>query len=369
MNFSKINEPSNKKTILVAPLDWGLGHAARCIPLIRALLLENVEVLIAASGATKFLLQQEFPSLRYIPLEGYNIYYGRSAMGLFTKMMLQVPKILFRIYQEHQWLKKAIAEYSINAIISDNRFGLYHPSLPCVYITHQLTIKTGHHFSEKILQRFHYWFIKKYSECWIPDNSGAINAGGQLSHPAAMPPNAFYIGCISRLEKKKHVQKIYDLLIILSGPEPQRTIFEEMLMEQLKKYSGSVMFIRGLPGSEKIDSKFQSPKNVLYKNHCTAPEINMAMAQSTMLVCRSGYTTVMDLIKLGQKAILIPTPGQTEQEYLAAYLHQQKIFYSMPQQNFSLKLALEQTNNFSFFIPQINMELHKEKVKQFVQSL
>lgn len=356
--------------ILIAPLDWGLGHATRSIPLIMSLLAEGCEVLIAADGHIQSLLQHEFPQATFLPLKGYSIQYTKQKRWLPLKILLQVPGILLSIYKEHQWLKKVVKSYSIDAVISDNRFGLYHPRIPSVYITHQLLIKTGNKLSESIARKFHYWFIKKYTQCWVPDFEGTDNIAGQLSHPAGIPTNILYIGCLSRFERNKAVETKYDLLILLSGPEPQRTIFEKLLLLQLQQFAGDVLLVRGQPrANETLLTQKSTTGKINIKNHLTAQELNLAIEQAKMVISRSGYTTVMDLIKLQKKAILVPTPGQTEQEYLAQHLMQQKLFYSVQQNNFLLKEALENAADFTFFFAEYDMEQYKKVIHQFVQYI
>jgi len=183
MDEEKINIPAGKSRILIAPLDWGLGHATRCIPIINELLANNCEVLVAAENGTKSLLQKEFPQLVFLPLAGYRIKYSYQRSLFPLKILLQSPGLIYSICKEHHWLKKTVKTYNIDAVISDNRFGLFHSSIPSVYITHQLLIKTGNNFGEKIAQKIHYWFIKKYSICWVPDFEGDNNIAGELSHP------------------------------------------------------------------------------------------------------------------------------------------------------------------------------------------
>jgi predicted glycosyltransferase len=357
---------------LVIPLDWGLGHATRCIPLIKELLANNCEVIIAAETATESLLQHEFQQLTFISLRGYRIHYSKTKRWLPLKMISQVPAILGSIYREHKWVKEIVKKYAITAIIADNRFGLFHSGIPSVYITHQLLIKTGNQFTEKILQKLHYWLIKKYTGCWIPDFEGINNIAGELSHPFSIPQNVQYIGGISRFEKKPDVPKRFDILLLLSGPEPQRTIFEELVLAQLKNFNGKSLLVRGLPGIAAEDARIHlniSNSNLIIHNHLSAQELNDAIQESTMVICRSGYTTIMDLIKLNQKAILVPTPGQTEQEYLADHLMQQHLFYASSQQTFNLTESLKAAADFSFKTPSVDMEQYRKKVGQFVQSL
>jgi uncharacterized protein (TIGR00661 family) len=363
IKFKKINNISTFPKVLIAPLEWGLGHATRCIPIINELLHQHCEIFIAAEGATYSLLKNEFPILTFLPLIGYRMKYSRNKNFLPIKIFAQVPKMIFTIYKEHQWLKKIIKEYKIDAVISDNRFGLYNPNIYSVYITHQLLIKTNSFFTEKIAQQIHYSFIKKYDECWVPDFE-TNGLAGELSHPKKLPVIIKYLGALSRFEEKEKLKK-YDLLISISGPEPQRTIFEEKLLNDLKFYTGKVLFVRGLP--EKHESIKSENVSVEIKNHLDASELNEAILQSDMAVSRCGYTTIMDLVKLKKKAILIPTPGQTEQEYLATYLMEKKMFYTISQKDFLLQDVLNRSASFPFNIPEYNMEQYKIVIENFVK--
>jgi uncharacterized protein (TIGR00661 family) len=365
-NLNKINKASLKPRVLIAPLEWGLGHATRCIPIINQLLLQKCEVFIAAESATYYLLKDEFPTINFLLLKGYRIKLSKLKGLLFWKIAGQAPKIIFTIYRENKWLKKSIGQYKIDAVISDNRFGFYNKALPCIYITHQLLIKTGNIFIDKIAQRIHYFFINKYQQCWVPDFE-KDNLAGKLSHPLVVPKNVKYIGPFSRLNKVEEIKKTYDLLILLSGPEPQRTIFEKRLLDNLKSYNGKVLFVRGLPGNDElIQSKNLSVEIV---NHLPGEELGKALQQAEIVISRSGYTTIMDLVKLNKKAILIPTPGQTEQEYLAQYLMKRKIFFSVEQKKFDLNKVLKKFQSFNSTLPVFNMEQYKTIVHEFAQSL
>jgi predicted glycosyltransferase len=287
-------------------------------------------------------------------------------------MAAQLPRILLRSIQEHRWLKKAVIQFSIDAVIADNRFGLFHSTIPSVYITHQLLIKTGNRFSEKILQKIHCWIIKKYTHCWVPDFEGKENIAGELSHPSKVPKNVQYIGCLSRLSFNLPPIKKYDLLLLLSGPEPQRTIFEKLLLTQLKNYDGKVILVRGIPEDcedKKNEEQLSKTSSLLtIENHLVAAQLNEVILQSELVICRSGYTTIMDLIKVRKKAILVPTPGQTEQEYLADHLMKKQYFYSTTQYDFDLTNSLKLAADFKFEIPNFGMEQYKKIVNQFVQS-
>jgi len=242
---------------------------------------------------------------------------------------------------------------------------LHDPSVPGVYITHQLTIKTGNRFTQWLAQKIHYHFINKYNECWVPDTEGEVNLAGILSHPTHLPKIPVrYIGPLSRFEKIT-VEKKYELAVVISGPEPQRTIFEELLLKQLAIYQGKVLFVRGLPGNSTIKTN----ANIEMRDHLDAAQLNKAIQESGVIISRSGYTTVMDLVKLQKPAILIPTPGQTEQEYLAEYLMKEKMFYCIAQKDLSLKQDLQNVANFSVRSPISSMNKYVDSVKDFVNSI
>ncbi len=360
-----------KKRILIAPLDWGLGHATRCIPIIYELTLLNFDVIIAANGKIKDLLQNDFPKHTFISLKGYNIRYSRHKYWLPLKIFTQLPKLAYSIYYEHRWLRKVVKQYNIDAVISDNRLGLFHYFIPCIYITHQLKIKTGNFFSEWLAQKIHYYFINKYTTCWVPDDESASDClAGKLSHPKQLPKTTVkYIGPLSRFEKFA-VEKKYDILLLISGPEPQRSIFEKLMLQQLKDFIGSLAVVRGLPTSVPTNEFIVAADNkTITANHLTSSALNKIILQSDVVICRSGYTTIMDVAKLGQKAIVVATPGQTEQVYLAKYLMDKKMLLSIAQDDFSLQDALKKSNHFSYMPIAINQNQYKKIISEFAEQL
>jgi uncharacterized protein (TIGR00661 family) len=370
MKFEKINISAGTKRALVAPLDWGLGHATRCIPIIYALIDQGFEVIVATDGPIKNLLKNEFPDVVFTQLKGYNIRYSQRGSGLALKLFIQLPKLLRCIYAEKKWLEKMIRENNIDLVVSDNRLGLFSKTTACVYITHQLKIKTGNRFTEWLAQKIHYFFINKYNSCWVPDHESGNDLAGELSHPKKLPAIPVkYLGPLSRFEKIV-VEKKYDLLILLSGPEPQRTIFENIMIKELNSFRGSALMVRGLPGS--IENGYGSLKlgnNITVADHLSSLELNKAILQVRLVISRSGYTTIMDLVKLRQKAILVPTPGQTEQEYLASYLANRKIFFIVSQTGFSLNTALRQVENFSFASNTVARENYKKIIGAFTSTI
>ncbi len=340
--------PLAGKKLLVAPLDWGLGHATRCVPVIRDLLNSHCEVWLAGEGAQEKLLREEFPSLPFLPLKGYRIKYGKS--GLTGKILLQVPSILRSIKEENKWLKEQVTKYGFEAVISDNRYGLYHEDIFSVFITHQLYIKSSlGKWSERILQKWNYKFINRFNECWVPDEQGENNLAGELSHPAKLPKVPVkYIGALSRFSSFSPLADggIKDhLLIIFSGPEPQRTILENKVVDQIVNYPATATIVRGLPGERNI---IPSTNTIHFYNHLSSEELNREAMKAEFIISRSGYSTIMDIAALQKKSILIPTPGQTEQEYLADHLMKKQFAFCADQNNFSLLENIQAAKRFEY---------------------
>ncbi len=173
---------------MIAPLDWGLGHATRCVPLIQKFLSVGFKVIIAAEGDQKILLQSMFPHIELVEIKGYRIKYGSTKLKTILKIFFQIPKILIAINSEKKWLARFVAEKHLDAIVSDNRFGLHHKSLISVFITHQLGIKTSlGKFADKIAQLINYQFINRFDYCWVPDSASDVHLAGALSHPPVKP--------------------------------------------------------------------------------------------------------------------------------------------------------------------------------------
>ncbi|MDN3491351.1 glycosyltransferase [Winogradskyella bathintestinalis] len=244
--------------------------------------------------------------------------------------------------KEQKAIAKIVASHAISGIISDNRFGARHSNIPSVFITHQLQVLSGN--TTWLSTRIHQKIISKFNECWVPDYPSEKNISGILGHVESIKTPLKYLGPLSRFEKQ-NLQIKYPLLVILSGPEPQRTFLEEKLFEALKSYSGNICFIKGVIASQQ--SITQHNHMTIY-NYMTSAELESAINESDMVLSRSGYTTIMDLVKLEKKAFFIPTPGQFEQEYLAEKLKAEGIAPSCKQHEFSIEL-LAQCNNYSGF--------------------
>lgn len=320
---------NNTRVALVAPLDWGLGHTTRCIPVIRLLQQNGYKVIIAAEGRQTQILQQEFPALDFLKLQGYRIRYTQYKRLLPLKILWQVPKIMWRIAGEHRWLQKTIETYRIDLVISDNRFGLWSRRANCIFMTHQLSIQTPFSWLTTVARRLNYQFINRYQACWVPDLASASeNLAGALSHPPVLPgiPTR-YIGPLTRLQPVA-AMPTYKWLFILSGPEPQRSLLEDKLLQVAAQLQEPVFLLRARPGDHSLPDV---PPNCTVANHADTATLAQLFAASEYIVSRSGYTTVMELLALQKKALLIPTPGQTEQEYLAVHLQEQQWCYSCGQ--------------------------------------
>jgi uncharacterized protein (TIGR00661 family) len=366
MIVENINKIAPRPRVLVAALDWGLGHATRCIPIINVLIEHNVEVILAADGPVAKLLQNEYPSIVILRLKGYEVSYSRSGFFFPVKLLLQVPQIISTIRYEKKWLRETVINEHVDAVISDNRFGLSLKKIPCVYVTHQLSIQTGNSLLDKIVQKINYRFINRFNECWVPDINTRINLAGNLSHPVKLPLIPIkYLGVLSRC-KPVITTKKYDLLILISGPEPQRSILENILLQQLKNVGGKIAMVRGLPGSDAIMPPMD---HVTFYNHLPAVSLNELIQQSETIVARCGYSTVMDLVMLKRRAILIPTPGQTEQQYLANHLLKEKLFFTCSQDGFLLQEALDTSRNFDFLFLNETGDNSKPVIEEWIKKL
>lgn len=269
---------------------------------------------------------------------------------MFSAMLRSLPSILYGIYREHKLLKKLIAIHNIHGVISDNRFGLWNRNIPCVYMSHQVRIRAGKFlgFTEPLLFSIHKWFIHKFDFFWIPDIIDQPNLSGQLSHPAVeLKPQ--YIGPLSRFEALKSTSQGFthsgkpEILAIISGPEPQRTIFEKMIIEQSSNSSYEIVLLRGIPGQKPVVEK---KGNITIYNHLDSETMAGLIKSSSIILSRPGYSTIMDLAVLGARAFFIPTPGQTEQEYLARYFKTAKLCNYTSQNRFRLDEVIAASDGY-----------------------
>jgi len=330
-----LSSPKNlyNKKILVAPLDWGLGHATRCVPLIKQLQQQQNSLVIACTSQQQQFLEQEISGGEFVSLFGYNMHYAKG-LPLWFKISMQLPKLFAVVRKENKWLETYLEKNKIDVVISDNRFGFYNKNVESIFITHQLNIQAP--FFQNTINHINSSFIKKYNACWVPDyTEEEKRLSGILLNKKDLK-NVVFIGPLSRFGKKEVQQKKYDVLILLSGPEPQRTLLEEKLISAFANTSYKVALVRGCFGekAQKLASNFYTI------NVASSKQLQELFNESGKIICRSGYSTLMDLDALGLKALLIPTPGQSEQEYLAKYWQEKFACTGLEQKNIS-KESLE----------------------------
>ncbi len=360
----------NPKQILIAPLDWGLGHTARCVPLIRHIRALGHHPIVAGNASQQAFIQQTFGAIDFIHLDGYNITYSKWNRFAQAGLLSQLPRLHKTIRNEHQWLQELSQRIHIDGIISDNRYGLYHASIPSVIMTHQLMVLSGMgSMMDRAIQKVHYKYLEQFGNTWVVDIPGSVNLAGKLSHPHILPTASKYIGLLSRFEEKELQDTTEEtLLILLSGPEPQRSILSRILWQQATRYNGKVVFVEG---SDTAVPKVIIPPHITYHKRLTDKQLAPILQAANMVVCRSGYSTLMDVIALRKKAILIPTPGQTEQAYLARHIHAQGIYYATKQREFNLDAALKGAAGFPYHLPSFPgaYSMYKSIVSQWLNGL
>lgn len=305
--------------ILICPLNWGLGHATRCVPIIQQLIAEGNELVLVSDGFPLAFLQQEFPSLQCIELPSYSVRYGNGRSQV-AAMIKNFPAIVRGIFKEHFWLKELLKKEHFDQIISDNRFGMWHNDVHSIYITHQLMVKMPSKLKmlEPLVWLIHRFIINQYDVCWIPDNKGIENLSGDLAHKYPLPKNAKFIGVLSRFKDMEipTSNTKFEVMAVLSGVEPQRTLLEKALIERYRTAEHQTLIVSGKPTQHQTQ---HSIGNIKIVSHLTSIEMAECLISTKKIIARSGYSSIMDLVTLKclHKAELIPTPGQTEQEYLA----------------------------------------------------
>lgn len=339
--FTEMPEPP--KHILVSVLDWGLGHATRSVPIIQALVARGCKVSVAGHGESLLLLKQGFPQLQAYEITSYRVAYSAS-IPFMTKIFMQLPKFLLAIRREHRQIEKLCLDNGIDTIISDNRYGCWSNSIPSILITHQLNLILPSSFQwlSGLINFFNHKLIKKFDTCWVPDYPDK-RVTGTLTKPSNLQIR--FIGMLSRMKPEKIDPIENTLVAILSGPEPQRQILEKILIKEMSGRQERCTLVRGLPGD-----KSTTQGGLTIYNHLLGDQLSELIQKSSIIITRSGYSSIMDLYKINAKrVILIPTPGQTEQEYLAQELDRQKVALYQTQAKFNLNDALSRLSEYNGF--------------------
>jgi hypothetical protein len=304
------------------------------IPLARKLREMNHNVIIGSGEDHLSLFRTEIPGLSSVCFPGFKPGYSRF-LPQYISLLFKIPVLLYYIITEHFRLNKLIKEFAVDIVISDNRFGLWNRKITTVYVTHMPLIPFPKHFKflEPVGIALHRIIIKKYTFCFIPDLPGDENLSGRLSHGIKLPVNTRYIGILSRFIPSEHVPEVnpdnsQHNTVILSGPEPQREILKQKLISLLKNSKIHTIMFEGRP---RMNGEISREANFTFYSHLPGPRMKEIIESSVNIITRSGYTTIMELVSLNCTAMIIPTPGQTEQEYLAEYLSEKGWFSTMKQ--------------------------------------
>ena len=349
----------DKKNILVCPLDWGLGHASRMVPVIEMIEKKGGNVIIAADNSPLDFLTQRFPKNTTIKLSGYSPSYPTNG-NMALAMIKSLPEMIRKSKRANEELQKIIAKFNICAVISDNRYELATSKIPTVFITHQLNIQTSgwQTMAKPIINKLVNHYVGMFDEIWIPDLNNDFQLSGKLSISSKFRNKSYKVGLLSRFSSKSinNIKESIDVLIILSGPEPQRTILEKLLLSQALKSELKTTILLAKPG-ENINKKVN---NVTIISHLPDAEFAKTIQSAKVIISRPGYSTLMDLSVFNKKAIFIPTPGQTEQEYLAKRLFDKGIAFSQNQNNFDLSKSLTELRKFK--------NLHVENIPELLEN-
>ncbi len=302
-------------TIIIAPLDWGFGHATRMIPIIHWLSKRN-NVVVAAPKHLHFLFDK---NVKCILTKGYNIQYYKTPLWL--ALLIQAPRIIWRALKTKSEVRKIYKQYQPDLIISDNRPFFRHRSIKSVYITHQTNIPHKIKPIKNAINRIHHSLIHKFDECWIPDTCNHIFAG-ELSCGSLKIPVRF-LGGLSRFQLTEFKPtQMYKRVCILSGPEPAKSIWAKAIYKHWQNKENSLVI-----GALKGKDKFQKQGGLVFSSHLNDALFLSIVTRAEFVFTRSGYSSIMDLMFMQKNAFLIPTPGQGEQQYLATY-HKDTYFFT-----------------------------------------
>ncbi len=323
-------------TIIISPLNWGFGHAGRMIPLAAELQSRGCTVVFAADRQLLPMVGQELPGTRLVELNSPRIRYSRL-LPQYISIFLQLPVIIWSAVREHNSLGTLARQIRPSVIISDNRFGFFHRDIFSVYITHQLRVPfpRGLRFMEPLAAWLHSRIMKKFDLCLVPDYPGPVNLSGRLSHDIRHTCNVHYMGPLSRFSIDRQKGNSTSpagpgCCLILSGPEPQRSLLLRKVKQALP--GRRLIVLSAEPVSEPDDKDV----NVTYFIGADRDTMRNILTGSTMVIARSGYTSVMELLSLGRGAVLVPTPGQTEQEYIGSHLNGRYGFITVSQEDISM---------------------------------
>lgn len=359
------------RNILVCPLGWGLGHTTRMIPLIRKIMTMNCRVIFGGDRWQIDLIRKEIPEIQCINFRGFSIKYS-GFLPQYIVILIFSPLFWYHSLREHFQLKKLIKEHNIDIVISDSRIGLWNRCVKSVLVTHLIRIPLPRLMGifENLTVPLSRIVINRFTYCFIPDLPGEVNLSGRLSHRLCLPRNAKYIGILSRFhgkqEAKENIKGKYFCIAIMSGPSPQKEILTQKVIDILKEQKGNSIILTGNPSSA---SPGRQEGNIMIVNHLPQDEWLRVIRQSELIITRSGYTTIMELYSLRRSAILIPTPGQAEQEYLARYLSEKKWFSYIRQKHLGKKsLPVASANRLPGYSEEENDSLLSKALNELLEQ-
>lgn len=356
-----------KRKVLVCPQHWGLGHVTRTIPVIDYFIRKDYEVILACSGAGSELLKREFPHLKLYEIPDYGINYPYNSMVI--NITLQFFKMHWAIIKEHFAIKKICQLENIDLVVSDARLGAAQKNIPSVIIAHHLHFRLGMKIIEWICDTWMKLFYLSFDQLWIPDLEGTNNLSGDLAH-LYKSRKRYFVGILSRF-KKMDIPVRYDYAIVLSGPEPPRTILEKILLDQMDALMpAKCILVRGVLTGIDLQVYYNKYRGLLeIRDFVTGSELNQIMCSSEFIICRSGYSTLLDLAIIQKPALLIPTPGQPEQEYLSDELERKKLFHSANQEEINLRIDIPIAKSLNGYEQFAQVKTLDQRLDELIESL
>lgn len=356
------------QTLVFSPLDWGLGHTTRSIPLLQAFQTLDFSLVIACNSTQTEILRPAFPNARFETLEGYDLHFGKSRWSTLGQISLQAPKILTKIKSENQWIKQFCLDEKPDLVLSDSRFGFQSSLCPSLFLTHQLSITTGlGPLADRLIRVFNKKYLSRFTQCWVADHEQDEYALAGLLSRNNLLPQVNYLGPLSRFPSGNVSTSIPNrILILLSGPEPQRTLLEKIILEQAAVLKAEWIVVRGKPGETGLPPV---PSHITCFNHLPDDLLQNELGKAEFVISRSGYSSLMDYARTGKRALLIPTPGQAEQEYLARYWQSRKWAIGFEQDSFQLSTAIAAARSFPYKTPMTSSTDLASRVAESLSSL
>lgn len=345
----------SKRKILVAPLDWGLGHATRIVPLVEAIQSCGHEIILAADNRPYQFLATRFPELKIVRCSGYNITYPEK--GNLLLHLLKNSVSFYKTVEAEQRMATELADQlNADVVVSDNRLNFRASGRRNIYMTHQLNIKAG--LLSSVATKLHRKYYNRFDEVWVPDNIGDANISGALGHDADCAVPLFYLGAQTRFSSfgKVEVSPHGKVVVLLSGPEPQRTLFEEIVIAELIRTGINAIVLRGMPGKTEIA---HPAPNIEMVSHMNDDAMMRTIAGADVVISRSGYSTLCDLAQLNKRLIAVPTPGQTEQEYLAELHAAGNRLVKAEQSDFNLQTCMQKVQSMQPFCVPVENNVQK----------